>query len=323
MNHRALVAFGLCLGLFFGSVQAAERVFNRTFTVTPGGLLTVESQGGGIVVTGSDASEVVVQVVARGSEDALDGAEISAEQNSSGVAVIAKRDGSGWFDWLFSRQLNIRVTVTVPRQYQVDLKTSGGNLDISQLQGNVRGSTSGGSVRVADVQGIVRTTTSGGGIQAERIGGATELRTSGGNVSAREIGGDLTVESSGGSLRIEKVRGALVADTSGGSIHAAAIDGRIEADTSGGSVDVDLVGDNRGIRASTSGGSITVRLPRSTAGAVDASTSGGSVSSELPVTTSEASGKKLRGVINGGGPEIYAHTSGGSVRLVVRDEVER
>ena len=337
VNNRSIAAFGLCLGFFALVANAEERILDRTFAVTPGGQLRVEAESGAITVVGGDTPLVVVQVVARSSQGALDRAEISAEQTSAGVEVVAKHDGGSWLGWLSSNRMDIRVTVTVPRQYNVDLKTSGGKLDVTQLNGNVRGSTSGGSIRVADVEGPVRMNTSGGGIQAERIGGDTYLRTSGGTVTAQDIGGDLDVQTSGGSIRIEKVRGAIAAHTSsgavtarnvtgdvelgtsGGSIRAEAIDGKISASTSGGSVDVELVGANRGIRASTSGGSVTVRLPRATAASVDASTSGGSVSCELPVTASEMTAKKLRGTINGGGAEIQARTSGGSVRLVARE----
>ena len=73
-----------------------------------------------------------MQVVARGSQDDLDRAEISAEQNSAGVEVVAKHDNGSWLSWLWSSRMNVRVTVTVPRQYNVDLKTSGGNLDVTQ-----------------------------------------------------------------------------------------------------------------------------------------------------------------------------------------------
>lgn len=338
MNNRSIAALGLCLGFFvLGAAVAEERTFNRTFAVTPGGQLTVEAESGAVRVTGGDTSQVVVQIVAKGSDDALERMDMSAEQNSDGVEVRAKRDGGGWFGWLWSTGMNVRVTVTVPRQYSADLKTSGGNIEVSQLDGNVRGSTSGGSIRLADVQGTVRVNTSGGSIHAERVGGNTHMRTSGGTVTATSIGGDLDVETSGGGIRVEEVRGAISAHTSsggvtarnvtgdvelgtsGGSIRAEAIDGKIVASTSGGSVDVELVGANRGIRASTSGGSVTVRLPRAVAGTVDAATSGGSVSCDLPITSSEATGKRLRGTLNGGGAEIQARTSGGSVRLVARE----
>jgi hypothetical protein len=51
---------------------------------------------------------------------------------------------------------------------------------------------------------------------------------------------------------------------------------------------------------------------------VDASTSGGRVSSDLPVVTTvqgEQKKNELRGKINGGGPLVKAHTSGGNVRI--------
>jgi hypothetical protein len=51
---------------------------------------------------------------------------------------------------------------------------------------------------------------------------------------------------------------------------------------------------------------------------VDARTSGGRVISDLPVVSivqGEQKKNELRGKINGGGPLITAHTSGGNVHL--------
>ena len=64
----------------------------------------------------------------------------------------------------------------------------------------------------------------------------------------------------------------------------------------------------------TSGGSITARLPSDVAIDIDASTSGGRVKSEFDVS-GKVKKQRIRGKINGGGPELELHTSGGSVRV--------
>src|SRR5262249_19031618 len=125
-------------------------------------------------------------------------------------------------------------------------------------------------------------------------------RTSSGDVVARNVRGNVDLHSSGGDIRGE------------------GIDGEIRASTSGGGIDVELLGANRGIQATSSGGSIVLHVPADTSGVLNASTSGGSIHTELPVTTKEAGERRLTGVINGGGAEILARTSGGNIRLQVR-----
>ena len=97
------------------------------------------------------------------------------------------------------------------------------------------------------------------------------------------------------------------------------IKGQVEATTSGGSVSARLLEQPTGdCTFKSSGGSVTVVLSENIAVDVDARTSGGRVSSDLPVTSviqGEQKKNEIRGKINGGGPLIVAHTSGGSVRL--------
>ncbi len=315
-------------------VHAEERRLDKTFTVSPGGKVTVDVDGGDVVVNGGSSNQVVVQIVLKGSRDALEKITLSAEQQGNDVAVKAKREWTGWFNG-FNQQTT--VTVTVPKKYGTDLRTSGGNIVVKDVEGDAVGKTSGGDIRVGAVQGTVRMSTSGGSIEVENVTGQTDVRTSGGDIRAKVVTGDLRAETSGGSIRIEQVAGAAKArtssgdvvardvrgpadlQTSGGSIDADAIDGSIRAVTSGGDVKVDLVGANRGIVATTNGGSVTVRVPRNVTASVDASTSGGSVSTDLPVTTTEVRERRLAGTINGGGASIQARSSGGDVRLRARD----
>jgi DUF4097 and DUF4098 domain-containing protein YvlB len=299
MTPRTLSALTLvCTLLGANAVTAAEKEFNRSFEVPPGGHLNVDVEGGHILVSGGDANRVVVRMRAKGDDERLEKITMSAERNNDGVMVIGKRDrGDHLFSW-FGSDVNISVIVEVPRDYNLDLHTSGGDINVRQVNGTAIGRTSGGRVNVESIRGDVRMRTSGGRMEARAIQGALELETSGGTITATQIEGPVRANSSGGSIRLERVSGA------------------VEAHTSGGSINIGLAGKNEGIIAKTSGGSISLRVPSSTSGDLNASTSGGRVSSDLTLTVSDVGKSSLRGKLNGGGPEILARTSGGSIQIV-------
>ncbi|MDO6695812.1 hypothetical protein Q4574_21125 [Aliiglaciecola sp. 3_MG-2023] len=71
---------------------------------------------------------------------------------------------------------------------------------------------------------------------------------------------------------------------------------------------------NKDAELSTSGGSITAYLLDTLAIDIDASTSGGRVRSEFDVD-GRVKKQSIRGEINGGGPTLELHTSGGSVSI--------
>jgi len=302
MHARALSIAALTLGLITAlPAAAADKVLDRTFQVAAGGRLRVDLDAGRVVVTGTDRPQVVVRLSARGTERELAKLEWSAEKDAAGVAVTSKRDRTlGWLGW-FNGDANVVASIEVPREYNVELYTSGGGIELRGIDGDALGRTSGGR------------------LQIEAVRGKVEMRTSGGGVTLKSVQGPVSVQTSGGSIQASDLEGGLRAHTSGGSIRLDRVSGPIEVHTSGGSIDVDLVGDNQGIVARTSGGSINLRIPSSIAGTLNASTSGGRVKSELPVTIGESGDSVLRGTINGGGPEIMARSSGGSISIASRD----
>ena len=63
-------------------------------------------------------------------------------------------------------------------------------------------------------------------------------------------------------------------------------------------------------------GLIELAIARNAGADLDLSTSGGDVTCDLPVTVvGRISEDNIRGTLNGGGPSIYAHTSGGDVHV--------
>lgn len=273
-----LSALALVL-LFAGAAHAAEKTLDRTFTVSPGGSLVVEADGASVKVSGTDTDKVTVRMRVRGSEKELEAMTLEATQTGNNVrATMRRARSSKLFNW-FSGTDDSSIEVTVPKRYEVSVRTGGGSIELTDTTGSVKLNTSGGDVTAKDVNGTAW------------------LRTSGGRISAEDIKGDVDANTSGGDVRLLK------------------IDGRVKAHTSGGSVRVSLVGANRGITATTSGGDVELILPHGTAGYVTATTSGGSVTTDIPVTTTVVKDGRLEGSLNGGGQPIEARTSGGNIKL--------
>jgi hypothetical protein len=215
--------------------------------------------------------------------------------------------------WL--REVEYRITV--PQQFSADVATSGGPISVDGLKGEVIARTSGGSLNFGRIDGPVNGRTSGGRITLAGVKGRTVVHTSGGSIRVAEVVGDVDASTNGGSISVDRVSGSLRAHTSGGWISLGGTTGAIDASTSGGSVTASLIAQpQKECRLSTSGGSIHVHLANDLHLNLDASTIGGRVSTDFPVTrVGNRHPRTLRVPLNGGGPLLYLHTSGGGISV--------
>lgn len=297
ITHGALI-LGAMAGVFASGASAASKQFQRSFSVSPGGKLTIESDCGSIHIAGTSGSQVSVTANITGRDKDVARFEVTAEQQGADVQVKGKRSRSG--SWLFnwSSRLDVKYVIEVPTPYDVRASSAGGDLEVSSIEGAVMGDISGGDVVLKAIKGKVEAATSGGDIRGEECAGKVRLKTSGGDIIMVGLTGDVDANTSGGNVKLTSVSGA------------------VRAETSGGDVLVEVRGENRGIHAETSGGSITIDVPKDISANIDAGTSGGGIECDLPVTTSgRISESRIKGTVNGGGATIYAHTSGGDVRI--------
>jgi len=328
LNKIGLLLFPLVLAaLAPGSARAdAEDVIKKSFNVQSGGKLVVQLDRGSIEIRTADTTTAKIEISRKAG-----GAQAAAEKllqehlvattlSDNTVKVTSEFTGSkstGWFGR--SPDLRVNCIVTIPKRFDVDLTTSGGNVSVTELQGKAEARTSGGSMKFEKIGGPLSARTSGGSIKAEQIQGAVELRTSGGNLNLMHIEGDLIGRTSGGSIQAEQLAGKVELKTSGGSIKISECKGPVDASTSGGSISAELLVQPSGACSfKTSGGSVKISLPETVAIDVDAKTSGGHVSSAFAVATQDDAEKQahdLQGKINGGGPLLTARTSGGSIYL--------
>jgi len=320
--RNAALAAVLGLASISAAHAAIESPIHRNFNVHAGGTITIDADVGDIKVT-SGAANVSVDVIRRAKTSSRSHAEelfkdfdVTFSQEGNDVRIKARYNHpTSWFHW--NTDLEARFVVSVPSQYNVDLSTSGGDINVSDLNGQARVKTSGGDVSLGRINGTVDAHTSGGDVSLSGSSANALLSTSGGDIKVGDAAGSLNVKTSGGSIDIRHAGADLKAHTSGGSIDIGDAGGSIDASSSGGSIKARLSRQPRAdSKLSTSGGGITVHLAANVALDIDAHTSGGDVASDIPVTIlGKQNDSSLNGKLNGGGPKLVLRSSGGDIRL--------
>jgi len=291
----AIIAL-LVLGILFTSATYAKdlkKLHEKTFEVKKGEKLKISASIADLNIRTADKNEVEVKVF--GNSKAESRMKFSFEKTSYGVFVKAEKDGN-WVSNLFGSNIDARIDVTVPKEFELELSTSGGDITIGNLNGKVYAQTSGGDIEVSNANGNFNAYTSGGDIKVHKHTGYSKVETSGGDIIFKECTGD------------------AICSTSGGDIDVETTDGKIDLSTSGGDIKFYYHGENRGISLDTSGGDIYAYLPGSIKADAALSTSGGSVTCKIKATNvTKESSSKFIGELNGGGQKMVAKTSGGDI----------
>jgi hypothetical protein len=339
-----LLATVLACASFLHAVDTEDRV-RKSVPVASATRLSLNAEVGSVRVEPGDGKRVQVEVYfhgfppSRGEFDRmLRDFTLDVAQQGSDIRVTGTFH-DGWKPMLFIVPLagghpicrngqcleysswlrEVEYRVTVPRKFDADLETSGGPISVSDLTGEVNARTSGGSLNFNGIDGPVNGRTSGGSITLEGGKGRAVVHTSGGSIRITEVAGDVDASTSGGGISIERASGRVRAHTSGGSIEVREATGAIDASTSGGGVTASLLGQPKEeCRLNTSGGSISVSLGKDIHVDLDASTSGGRVWTDFPVPRNgdrDRHQRELRAPLNGGGPLLYLHTSGGGISV--------
>ena len=269
-----------------------------------GGLknVRVETSGGGISVNGQDAGEARIEMYVRSNRGRdLPGTEIkerlekdydiTLEKSGDALVARAKRRNKGDGD----NALSISFKVFTPTNVSTDLETSGGGINLENLNGTQRAETSGGGINLRNIKGNANVETSGGGINVDNFDGKLDAVTSGGGINATGNLGDSRLVTSGGGIKLHSASGTVEAETSGGGIIA----------------DIRKLG-NR-LTLSTSGGSIDVKMPMDQG--MDLDLHGDKVQVAMNNFNGVVEDDRVQGKLNGGGIPVKISTSGGRVRI--------
>ncbi|MEE9431690.1 MAG: DUF4097 family beta strand repeat-containing protein [Melioribacteraceae bacterium] len=271
-----------------------KQIIERTFSVSSNELLELKTDAGDVSVSTWNKDEISVKVF--GNKNAEKKFEFTFDETDFGLRVVGEKRGSGFFNWF--KKMSLKYEIILPKKFNIEIKTAGGDLIIDECAGELEMKTSGGDIKLANSSGELN------------------CATSGGDISVSDFLGDCDVSTSGGDIDMNSVDGDISASTSGGDIFIVSQAGKLKAKTSGGDIQVDYNGMNDGIYLSTSGGDIKVKLPSTFKADVELKTSGGKVYNNFENSYgSKVTKRKFIGTYNSGGESLVAKTSGGRITI--------
>jgi len=252
-------------------------VLKKEFKTTPGKSLSIDiNSGGSIEIAGWDKDMIMVEAYYEG--DHLDEDAISFREHSKGLDIEVGfwRGGDG----------HLEFRINVPKKYDVEIQTMGGDISIRDLEGELTGQTMGGDLELIDVKGRSDITTMGGDISLLDSDLDGSLSTMGGEVLFENVVGDVKGSSMGGDVQMKNVKmrsgdwkareKEVNITTMGGSISVDDAPMGAKVNTMGGDIDIDMA--KVYVDATTMGGDIDIR---EIDGWIKASTMGGNVTAVM------------------------------------------
>src|SRR2546423_3266244 len=186
MNRTTALRFGpgclagllLGIGTVVGAAEYDQKI-EKEFQVSTGGTLIVQADQGSIEVNSDASDKVHVRVlrhVKGGSQAQADelfgNHDVTFRQDGNTVSVIGRNKKDRFrFGSIRQPSLQVRYEISIPKRFDVDLNTSGGDIRLRELEAAATARTSSGSILLGMISGPVESGNSGGDIIIANAGG--------------------------------------------------------------------------------------------------------------------------------------------------------
>ncbi|MEE2776329.1 MAG: DUF4097 family beta strand repeat-containing protein [Acidobacteriota bacterium] len=200
-GRRLRTAAAILLVVLLGALPAIGETlreeFSQTFSLSPGGAVSLRNTNGDLDFTSWARNEVrieatkIVKAMGRGrAEDLMEKLEIEIVHDGDSLVVktvFPQRNSA--LGWLFGRGVDAKVSyrVTLPLEVELDAHTVNGDVDVASVTGAIDARTTNGQIHIRELAGTARARTTNGSIRAElqKVNGASdcEFRTTNGGIT--------------------------------------------------------------------------------------------------------------------------------------------
>jgi DUF4097 and DUF4098 domain-containing protein YvlB len=282
MNRTLLAgAFLTVMTIAAAATPARADDWSRTYQISGRADLRVSTDDGDVTIVGADQKQIDARVTTEGYKIGSSDVRIEESQNGDHVVISVKMPHFN-FSFFGGRHKSVKIELHVPRELELEVETSDGNVVAQNVAGRVHFSTGDGNVTATGVHGDIR------------------LHTGDGHISGTNFDGTLDADTGDGNLQIGGRFDSLSLKTG---------DGNIEAQVGGGS----KVANAWTVRSGD--GHITMRLPADLNANVDAHTGDGSITCDIPIMVSGTLSHTVRGKLNAGGGTLSITSGDGSIHL--------
>lgn len=266
----------LLISILLIACNLFAETLHKEFKIASGKKLSIDiNSGGSVTIIGWNKDIVGVDIDYYRDESETDGIDFNETKEGLEIEV------GYWGDY---EHLNFQINV--PKKFDVEINTMGGDISIKDVEGEFSGQTMGGDLELINVKGWSGLTTMGGDITLLDSELDGNLKTMGGKVLFENVVGDVNGSSMGGNVEYRNVKERngkwrarekeVNITTMGGSISVDDAPMGAKVNTMGGDIDIDNA--KVYVDASTMGGDIDIR---EVDGWVKASTMGGSVNARM------------------------------------------
>jgi len=293
----AACAVLLCAGCT-GGVQADA--YTNTYQMTGRANVQVNARWGAVRVITNDGNQVKLDIEYDRQEWAS-ALPIESRQDGNVVTLTARVDEHSWWGWGTFGDHRLNITIRMPKDADLRLQTTNGDINVSSLNGQVSIHTQNGKIDAEHLLGTIDIGSSNGAITLDTLQGVMTVHTTNGSITASRLDGKCEVSTTNGLVRIEgRFESLNVTSTNGGVFTRAESGSRMASDWS----------------IETTNGGVDMSVPKDLAANLDANTNNGSIKLDLPVTVQGDAGRNaVRGTLNGGGPQLSLRTTNASIHI--------
>ncbi len=285
-----------------GSVKKISTTLKETikkeFEVKPGGKVIINLEtGASIEIKGWDKDLLSAEAITRNKD-----IEFTFEKKGNTIEITS--------DYITDdnhHNSNAKLILQIPKKFDVEFSTMGGEVTISYVEGKMEGKTMGGELDLRNLKGYLDVTTMGGAITLKDSEVDGRAKTMGGEVLVENVKGDINASSMGGKVQHINVSGK---DKSVGN--------EVDISTMGGALDIDRA--PNGAKLKTMGGEITINYAGKF---LDAETMGGDINAKevdgwIKAKTMGGDVEvKMVGDPKDGNRDVKLTSMGGDITLVV------
>src|SRR6202041_2885251 len=192
--RTAVIMTGIASAVSAAPARADQ--WSKTYQVNGRAELHVMTGDGDVVVTGADQQRVDARVTTTG-----------WKIGPNDVQIIESQSGN-----------SVSVEVSVPRELDLDVRTSDGNVTAQGVSGKIQFDTGDGNVTAGNIKGDIRIHTGDGHIEGHDFDGSLDANTGDGNLRIDGRFDALALKTGDGNIEAQVGSGSKVA--SGWNLHS-------------------------------------------------------------------------------------------------------
>ena len=299
-----------------------EEKFDKTVKLAGDGRVELSNVSGDVTVKTWNRNEVKIDALKVSRATSKE----KARENADKVKIVVSNEGDLVRvkteypkEKKDNKNLHVSITyvLTVPKGASPSVSTVSGDVEIADIDGDVKASTVSGGVHLGKIGGGVKAKSVSGGIVLEGAKKGARCDVVSGSIKVSDVVGEVSAKCVSGNIKLFDIRGNVDVETTSGEIYLTNIAGADHVRAKILSGDLKYEGEILGsgvYEFQSHSGDVTLYIPASSAFDLEAKTFSGSIDSDFEITLSgKISKKSIRGKANGGGADLEVQTFSGDV----------